>query len=50
MDFAYTPKTQEILARVQKFMDDYIVPRIGQYNEEVHPAITRFPSWPTCVN
>ena len=36
MDFAYTPKTQEILARVQKFMDDYIVPRIGQYNEEVH--------------
>ena len=36
MDFAYSPKTRELLARVQNFMDDHIVPRIRAYNEEVH--------------
>ncbi len=36
MDFAYSPKTREMLARVQNFMDDHIVPRIRQYNEEIH--------------
>ncbi len=34
MDFAYSPGTQEVLARVQKFMDDHIIPRIRQYHEE----------------
>ncbi|MFV0275594.1 MAG: acyl-CoA dehydrogenase family protein, partial [Parahaliea sp.] len=36
MDFAYSPRTREMLARVQSFTDQYIVPRIRQYNEEVH--------------
>ena len=36
MDFAYSPKTQEMLARVQAFMDTYIVSRIREYNDEVH--------------
>jgi acyl-CoA dehydrogenase len=36
MDFAYTPRTEELRARVQNFMDEHIVPRIRQYNEEVH--------------
>ena len=36
MDFAYSPKTQEMLARVQAFMDTHIVPRIREYNDEVH--------------
>ncbi len=36
MDFAYSPRTTELCARVQRFMDEHIVPRIRQYNEEVH--------------
>ena len=36
MDFAYTPRTQEMLARVEAFMDAHIIPRIREYNEEVH--------------
>ncbi len=35
MDFAYTPKVQELRRRVQSFMDEHIVPRIRQYDEEV---------------
>ncbi len=35
MDFDYTPKVQELRRRVQDFMDDHIVPRIGQYHDEV---------------
>ena len=38
MDFAYSPKTKELLARVEHFMDEHIVPRIRQYNDEVHEA------------
>ncbi|RLQ20694.1 acyl-CoA dehydrogenase [Seongchinamella sediminis] len=36
MDFAYSPRTKELLARVQDFMDAHIVPRIQQYNDELH--------------
>jgi len=36
MDFSYSPRTQEMLARVQHFMDEHIIPRIRQYNDEVH--------------
>ncbi len=36
MDFAYTPRTQDMLARVEAFMDAHIIPRIREYNEEVH--------------
>jgi acyl-CoA dehydrogenase len=36
MDFAYTPKVEELRRRVRNFMDDHIVPRVRQYNEEVH--------------
>ncbi len=35
MDFAYSARTEELRARVQNFMDEHIVPRIRQYNEEV---------------
>ena len=35
MDFAYTPKVEELRRRVSDFMDKYIVPRIRLYNEEV---------------
>ncbi len=36
MDFAYSPRTEELRAQVRDFMDAHIVPRIRQYNEEVH--------------
>lgn len=36
MDFGYSPKVKELTFRVCNFMDDYIVPRIRQYNDEVH--------------
>lgn len=36
MDFGYTPKVEELRSRVRAFMDAHIVPRIRQWNEEVH--------------
>ncbi|KVL49714.1 acyl-CoA dehydrogenase [Burkholderia cepacia] len=36
MDFGYTPKVEELRGRVRAFMDAHIVPRIRQWNEEVH--------------
>lgn len=41
MDFAYSPKVEELRFRLRCFMDDYIVPRIGQWNDEV--AAGRYP-------
>ncbi|MEO1656630.1 MAG: acyl-CoA dehydrogenase family protein [Pseudomonadota bacterium] len=35
MDFAYSPKTQEMLSRVEDFMSAHVVPRIRQYSEEL---------------
>jgi acyl-CoA dehydrogenase len=35
MDFLYPPKVQELQTQVRNFMDDYIVPRIQQWNDEV---------------
>jgi acyl-CoA dehydrogenase len=35
VDFNYSEKTLELRARVQGFMEDHIVPRIGQWNEEI---------------
>ncbi|HGL4258384.1 acyl-CoA dehydrogenase family protein [Burkholderia dolosa] len=36
MDFGYTPKVEELRGRVRAFMDAHIVPRIRQWNDEVH--------------
>ncbi|MGI9286765.1 MAG: acyl-CoA dehydrogenase family protein [Pseudomonadales bacterium] len=36
MDFAYSPKVEELCTQVRNFMGDHIVPRTGQYNNEVH--------------
>ncbi|HDR9202941.1 TPA: acyl-CoA dehydrogenase family protein [Burkholderia vietnamiensis] len=36
MDFGYTPKVEELRERVRAFMDAHIVPRIRQWNDEVH--------------
>lgn len=35
MDFAYSQKTDDLRHRVRIFLDEHIVPRIGQYNAEV---------------
>ncbi|WP_233873714.1 acyl-CoA dehydrogenase family protein [Paraburkholderia adhaesiva] len=36
MNFAYSPKVEDLLRRVRSFMDDHIVPRHRQWLEEVH--------------
>ena len=36
MDFNYSDKTQEMRLRVQSFLDQHIMPRLGQWNKEVH--------------
>lgn len=36
MDFTDTAKARELQIKVRNFMDDYIVPRIRQWNDEVH--------------
>lgn len=41
MDFAYTPKVEELRRRLGDFMDAYIVPRIGAWRDEV--ARGRYP-------
>ena len=41
MDFNYSPKVEELRGRVRDFTDDHIVPRIGQYNQEIRDG--RFP-------
>jgi len=35
MDFAYTPKVEELRRRVHAFMDELIVPRIRQWRDEI---------------
>ena len=39
MDFGYTPKVEELRSRARAFMDAHIVPRIRQWNEEVHAGL-----------
>lgn len=39
MDFGYTPKVEDLRTRVRHFMDQHILPRVRQYNEEVHAGI-----------
>ena len=34
MDFFYSTKVRDLSFRIQCFMDDHIIPRIGQYNKE----------------
>ena len=36
MDFSYSAKTDQMRAQLNGFMDEFIMPRIGQWNEEVH--------------
>ena len=35
MNFSYTPKVEELRQRIRKFLDDYIVPRIGDWQREI---------------
>ena len=39
MDFAYSPKVEALRHRVQNFVDEYIRPRIQQYEEEAEAGI-----------
>ncbi len=35
MDFSYTDKTNQLRTRVDNFMQDHIIPRIGQWRDEL---------------
>ena len=35
MDFSYSEKSERLRIQLNEFMDEYIVPRIGQWNDEV---------------
>ena len=35
MDFSYSDKTEQLRTRVDNFMQDHIIPRIGQWRDEV---------------
>ncbi|WP_317931080.1 acyl-CoA dehydrogenase family protein [Halioxenophilus sp. WMMB6] len=39
MDFAYSEKVELLRKQLLQFMDQYIVPRIREYNESVHQGI-----------
>ncbi|MFX1676933.1 acyl-CoA dehydrogenase family protein [Paraburkholderia sp. A2WS-5] len=41
MNFAYSPKVDDLIRRVRHFMDEHIVPRQRQWHEEVHAG--RYP-------
>ena len=41
MDFAYSEKVENLRARVSAFMEQHIIPRVREYNEEVHAG--RYP-------
>ncbi len=36
MDFAYSPKVEELRTKLQNFMDQHIIPRIREYKEELN--------------
>ena len=39
MDFAYSPRVEELRRRVRDFIDEYITPRIRQYHDEAQAGI-----------
>lgn len=39
MDFAYSDKVEQLRSQLGAFMEQYIVPRIAQYRDEVHAGI-----------
>ncbi len=41
MDFSYSEKTDQLRAQLRDFMDQHIIPRNGQWSEEIHNG--RFP-------
>jgi acyl-CoA dehydrogenase len=36
MDFAFSDKTEQLRAQLSVFMDAHVMPRLGQWNDEVH--------------
>jgi acyl-CoA dehydrogenase len=36
MDFSYSENTQQMRARLDGFMDQYVMPRLGQWSQEIH--------------
>lgn len=36
MDFAYSNRTEQLRRKLENFMEDHVVPRVGQWKDEVH--------------
>jgi acyl-CoA dehydrogenase len=39
MDFSFSPRVEQLRRKLQFFLDDHIVPRIGQWRDEVDAGI-----------
>ena len=39
MDFSYSENTELLRQQLRNFMDDHVLPRIGQWHKEVHEGI-----------
>ncbi len=39
MDFGYTPKVEDLRNRLRNFIDQHILPRVRQYNDEVNAGM-----------
>ena len=45
MDFAYSPRTQELQARLQRFMDDHVYPAEPTYDAELQANTAAGKRW-----
>ena len=41
MDFAYSPKVEALRAKLRAFMEDYVMPRLAEWQREVAAGV-----WP----
>ena len=41
MDFAYSPKVEALRAKLRAFMEDYVMPRLAEWQREVEAGV-----WP----
>ncbi|MGB3622266.1 MAG: acyl-CoA dehydrogenase, partial [Ketobacter sp.] len=45
MDFSHSPQAQELMARVQAFMDEHIIPNERRYLEQIDEANGDWTQW-----
>ena len=45
MEFSHSPRAQELMQRVQAFMDEHIIPNEEQYHAQVNEANGDWTQW-----